>query len=191
VPRLGPLTPIATFAVQLVTRFIVRNYQADVIDAVRNLYSRRLAWFRPGDNGRMAMLRARRDADRVADGYKGNPIGVPTFLLGGAVISAVAQGVRLVSDAALGSRPTAVTIVASTFVILAAASWAILRGAAVARHRIRLTTETPIAALWETIGRCGRPPEDDSQTFAVYAIILTIVGWLIIPLGVLFVYAAF
>src|SRR4029079_14816152 len=102
--------------------FIVRNYQADVIDAVRNLYSRRLAWFRPDEQGRMAMLRARRDADRVAEGYKGNPIGVPQFLLGGAVISAIAQGFRLISDAAVGSRATAVTVVVSTFAILAGAS---------------------------------------------------------------------
>ena len=82
-------------------------------------------------------------------------------------------------------------MIVAAFVVLAVLSWMILRGAAVAHHRIRLTTEEPMKALWETIGRCGRPPEDDAQTFAVYAIILTVVGWLVIPLGVLFLFAAF
>jgi hypothetical protein len=75
--------------------------------------------------------------------------------------------------------------------VLGGSSWAILRGAAVAHHRIEMTVKEPLRALWETIGRCGKPPEDDAQTFAVYAIILTVVGWLLIPVGVLFVFAAF
>ncbi|MEY2423678.1 MAG: hypothetical protein QOI95_3745 [Acidimicrobiaceae bacterium] len=191
VPRLGPLKPIAEFGVQLVTRFIVRNHQADVVDAIRNLYTRRLAWFAPDDPSRMPMIRARLDAERVASTYKGNPIGVPTFLLGGAVISGVASGFRVLSEAVVGSRLAATIAVAAAFLVLGGLSWMILRGAAVAHHRIRITVQDPLKALWETIGRCGKPPEDDAQQFAVYAIILTVVGWLVIPLGVLFVFAAF
>jgi hypothetical protein len=191
VPRLGPLKPIAEFGVQLVTRFIVRNHQADVIDAIRNLYTRRLAWCAPDDPSRMPMIRARLDAERVATTYKGNPIGVPTFLLGGAVISGAASGFRVLSEAVVGSRLAATIAIAAAFIVLGGLSWMILRGAAVAHHRIRITVQDPLKALWETIGRCGRPPEDDAQQFAVYAIILTVVGWLVIPLGVLFVFAAF
>jgi len=191
VPSVGPLKPIAQFGVQLVTRFLVRNHQADIVDAIRNLYTRRLAWCAPDDPARMSMIRARLDAERVASTYKGNPIGVPTFLLGGAVISGLASGFRIVGEAALGSRLAAGLAVATAFLVLAALSWMILRGAAVAHHRIRITTDAPVRALWETIGRCGNPPEDDAQTFAVYAIILTVVGWLLIPLGVLFVFKAF
>ena len=175
--------------VQLVTRFLVRNHQADIVDAIRNLYTRRLAWCAPDDPARMSMIRARLDAERVASTYKGNPIGVPTFLLGGAVISGLASGFRIVGEAALGSRLAAGLAVATAFLVLAALSWMILRGAAVAHHRIRITTDAPVRALWETIGRCGNPPEDDAQTFAVYAIILTVVGWLLIPLGQASLYA--
>ena len=107
------------------------------------------------------------------------------------MLSGLASGLRLVTDAALGSRLAAGLAVATAFVVLGALSWMILRGAAVAHHRIRITTDAPVRALWETIGRCGNPPEDDAQTFAVYAIILTVVGWLLIPLGVLFLYTAF
>jgi hypothetical protein len=61
------------------------------------------------------------------------------------------------------------------------------RGAAVARRRIRLTVERPLAALYETIGRCGRPPRDNARTVALYAILLTIVAGLVVPLGVVYV----
>jgi hypothetical protein len=137
----------------------------------------------------MPMIRARLDAERVATTYKGNPIGVPTFLLGGAVISGAASGLRVVAQAAVGSRLAAGLAVATAFIVLGGLSWVILRGAAVAHHRIRITVQDPLKALWETIGRCGKPPEDDAQQFAVYAIILTVIGWLLIPLGVLFIFS--
>jgi hypothetical protein len=191
VPSLGPLEPIASWAVQLVTRFIVRNHQADVIDAIRNIYARRLAWCSTNDEQRMPLLRARNDAERVANGYKGNPIGVPTFLVGGALASVFAQLFTVVSNAAVGSRFSAGLLVFIAFLLLAGAAWCILRGAAIAHHRINLTVKEPLAALWETIGRAGKPPEDDAQMFAVYAIILTVVGWLVIPAGVFFVVAKF
>jgi hypothetical protein len=185
------LTPIAEWGVQLVTRFLVRNYEADASDAIKNLYTRRLAWFAPGDPMRLSMIRARIDAERVAATYKSNPIGIPTFILGGAAASGVASGFRVIADAALGSRLAAILAIASAFFVLAALSWMILRGAAVAHHRIRMTTDEPLKALWETIGRCGKPPEDDAQTFAIYAIILTVLGWLIIPIGIVFLFRAF
>ena len=191
VPSIGPLEPVASWGVQLVTRFIVRNHQADVIDAIRNIYARRLAWCAPDDAQRLPLLRARNDAERVAAGYKGNPVGVPTFLVGGAVASGAAQLLSIVGDAAFGSRLSAAILVAIAFLLLAGVAWCILRGAAIARHRIHLTVKEPLAALWETIGRAGKPPEDDAQMFAVYAIILTIVGWLVIPAGVFFIVRKF
>jgi hypothetical protein len=190
-PRLGPLKPLAAFSVQFVTRFIVRSYQGEVIDAMRNLYARRLAWSAPGDSSRLLLLRARNDAERVTAAYKRNPIGLPTFLVGGAVVSFAAQLIRRLVDVVVGSQIAAAVAVAAVFVLFGCASWVILRGAAVARRRIRLTTERPLDALWETIGRCGKPPDDRSRLFATYGILLTALGWLIVPLGVFLVVAAF
>jgi hypothetical protein len=65
-------------------------------------------------------------------------------------------------------------------------SFGILYSAGISRRRIRVSIAQPLAALYETIGACGNPPKDQARTFAVYAIILTAVAWLVIPLAVVF-----
>lgn len=180
--RLGPLRPIGNFLVQLVAHFIVRSYQATVIDNIRHLYARREANALVGDPERPMLTRARLQADRLAPGFKRNPLGVPTFLLGGAVLSTVVgllQDLLNLTNSTIG-RIIGTAVVFTLFGIIA---WAILRGAAVARRRIILTTERPLEALYETIGRAGKPPRDQSRVFALIAIILMGVAWFIIPLG--------
>ena len=53
--------------------------------------------------------------------------------------------------------------------------------AGVARRRIRLSTDQAIKALYETIGACGNPPKDDSYNFAIYAIVLLALAWILVP----------
>lgn len=188
IDRLGPLGQGAGLLVQLVARFIVRSHQTSVIDAVRTLYARRESSCLVGDPARPMLSRARIHAERVAAGYKRNPVGLPgvAVVVGGAALSSLG---RVVLDAISPTRTFAVIATIIAFVIVAVVSWIILRGAAVARRRIRLTTEQPLAALWETIGRCGRPPRDQARQFALYAIVLTAVGWLVIPVGVALAFA--
>ena len=38
-------------------------------------------------------------------------------------------------------------------------------------------------ALYETVGACGDPPRDDSYNFAIYAIVLLVLAWIVIPLA--------
>jgi hypothetical protein len=99
--------------------------------------------------------------------------------------------VRSGASAAAGSRVGVTIAVVAAFLLLAAASWVILQGAAIARRRIKLSLDRPLAALWETVGWCGSPPKDTSRTLAAYALIITIVGWLVIPAGLLLVFARF
>ncbi len=190
-PRLGPLRPAASFLVQNVIRYIVRQHQARVVEAVRDLYARRLGWMPAGHPMRVALVRARLDVERSTPSYRKNPGGIPTFLVGGAAVSSLAQAARGAVTAAAGSRAGVVVAAAATFVLLAAASWVILQGAAVARRRIRLTMDRPLGALWETVGWCGRPPRDGAKTFAVVAIVLTIAGWLLLPLAAVLFLSAF
>ena len=53
-----------------------------------------------------------------------------------------------------------------------------------ARRRIRLCTDQPMTALWETIGACGNPPKDGSYDFAVYAIILLVLTFAVVPIAI-------
>jgi hypothetical protein len=188
---LGPLTRIARYLVQQVIRYVVRRHQHQVVESLRDLYSRRLGWVPAGDSARSVLLRARLDVERAAPAYKKNAIGVPAFLLGGAVVSSLTQAVRRGVSAAAGSRVGVTVAIATAFVLVAASSWVILQGAAIARRRIKLSLDRPLAALWETIGWCGRPPRDNSSLMAAIAIALTVAGWLLIPLGLFLEFALF
>jgi hypothetical protein len=182
-PRLGPLTPVASFLVQLVARFIVRNHQAEVITAIKNLYIRREANAEPRIPERYMLRRARIDAERLLPTLKKNPLGVPTFLLGGAVLSSVTSAL---GNAIEGAKTKIGLIVATVvlFALLALVTWAVLRGAAVARHRIKLSLDKPLQALWETVGACGKPPKDSAKAFALIATIVTVVSFIVLPLGI-------
>jgi hypothetical protein len=102
--RLGPLTRVAKYLVQQIIRYVVRRHQHQVVESLRDLYSRRLGWVPPGDSARSVLLRARLDVERAAPAYKKSTIGVPAFLLGGAVVSSLTQGLRRSVSAAAGSR---------------------------------------------------------------------------------------
>ncbi len=182
---LGPLNPIAGFLVQLVTRFIVSNHQKSLVSNMRKLYARREANCMPSDPSRSMLNRARRDADLVSEGFKKNPIGVPSVLLGGAVFSAAISTVMNTIVASVGNRWTRIVLALALFALLGAVSWIVLRGSAVARRRVVLTTDRPFAALYETIGRCGNPPTDQSKLFALIAMIILAASWIFIPLGLI------
>jgi hypothetical protein len=185
---LGPFGVVAAPLVQLVARFIVRNHQSGVVDAIRHLYARRESSCLWGDPARPMLSRARIHAERVAAGYKRNPLGLPGVLIVGAGAAVTSLG-RAVIDAISPTRTFVIAATIVAFALFGAASWVILRGAAVARRRIKLTVERPVAALWETIGRCGNPPRDQSREFALYAILLTALGWILVPIGVALAFA--
>lgn len=186
-PRLGPLAPVAAALVQLISGFIVRNHQAAVITAVRNLYLRREANAAVGTPERFMLRRARVDAERVLPTLKRNALGLPTFLVGGAVVSWVSTTLGRAVEGAKSKTGFIVALLV-LFVVFGCVSWLVLRGAAVARHRIRLTLDAPLMALWETIGVAGRPPKDAARQFALLAIILTGVGFLVIPIALVFAF---
>lgn len=189
--RLGWITPVVRPAVQLVIRFIVHQHQSHVLEAIRDLYTRRVAWMPARDASRMALVRARLDVERAGAAYAKKGTGFPTFLAGGAAASFVASVARGAGSAAGSSRAGISVAVVALVLFLAAASWVILRGAAIARRRIRLTLDRPLGALWETVGSCGHPPKDAARTFAILAITLTALGALLIPLGALVAFTLF
>ncbi len=179
----GPLNAVAAFFVQQVAHFIVRSYQSSVSEAMLRLYERREANCAVDDPNQGMLTRARIHMQRITPGFKRSLLGVPAFLLGGAVLSGVVRAIQGLIASAVESwyTQTAATVILAGFI--AAAAWIILRGAAVARRRISLTMDGPLDALWETIGRCGAPPKDPSRVIAVVAIALALIPWVLLPLG--------
>ena len=178
-PNLGPLGFFASWAVEQVTRIIVRSYQETIVDSARNLYARREARCKREDPQRRVIALARIDADRLAPAYKGSLLGFPTFIIAALIplIAAAFQGL----GPHLLERGFIIGAAVFSFLVFGALAWIMLRAAAIAHRRIELTVEQPLAALWETIGGCGEPPTDDARTIAFVAIILTALGWLVIP----------
>ncbi len=182
-PRLGPVKPIAAYVVQQMTRWIVKGHQNTLITRIRKLYERREANSIWGSHEHHMLRRARINAVQVEAGYKGNPLGLPTFLLGGAVLSSVVSGLRAAFAWAFNGGTGIIVTTAVLLVVFAGLAWAALYSAGVARRRIRLCTDQPMKALYETVGACGDPPRDDSYNFAIYAIVLLVLAWIVIPLA--------
>jgi hypothetical protein len=189
--RLGPLRGVAARPVELVARTIVRAYARDVTTQMRKLYERREAQCPFDDPARRPLARARISMTRLGPDFAGAGGGLPRFLVGGAVLSGAVSILKQLGDLSGGGALSLVVLGVIAFAVFAAASWAIVRGAAVAHRRTTLIMRAPLAALWETIGAAGHPPEDDSLTFATIGIALTAVAWFVTPavVGLLFYYA--
>ena len=103
VSRLGFLNPIAAFLIQQVAHFIVRSHQSTVADEMSRLYARREANCLPDEPQRRLLTRARNQMERVTPGFKRNALGVPAFLLGGAVFSTLMTLIQRALFAAISS----------------------------------------------------------------------------------------
>ena len=179
---IGPLNHVAGFLVQLVTRFIVRRHLKRQIQHIHWLYVRREANTHIDNPFRNSMRRARIEAARLEPTFNTNPLGVPTFIFGGAVLSWLLGSLQvLIAGLNTWYWQALASLVVS--IVAASASWIVVRGAATARQRISLTTETPVRALYETIGRCGKPQRDDSRIFIIVALVLGILAAIAVPIG--------
>ena len=69
------------------------------------------------------LRRARLDASRVEPGYKGNPLGLPTFLLGGAALSSVASGLQAFTSWAVGKTVGVVVFSIVAGVVFIGLAW--------------------------------------------------------------------
>ena len=184
VPNVGPLRPIAQWLVQQVTRWIVKSHLNRLAARICGLYEKREANSDWGTREHAMLRRARLDARRVQANSTGNALGLPTFLLGGAALTSIASGLQSLTRSAMDSTLGVSVLGFIAVFVLGALSWVALYSAGVARRRIRLSTDQPMKALWETIGAAGRPPRDESYNFAVYAIILLVLAWIVVPLAI-------
>ena len=180
-PALGPLRTPVRFLVELVARYVVVSHVKNVSMNLRNLYWMRELQSEP-ESAELALLhKARTDAQALVDITKSREIGLPAFVIGGLLIPAGLSLWRLASGA---TREwwIALFVGAIGIAIGLGISWVVLRGAALASRRIRISVAVPLAEIWRSVGNCGSPPKDQSRTFAVVAISLTLGVWIVLPL---------
>jgi hypothetical protein len=181
---LGPLGPLAGVVVQLVTRWIVRGYQNSLVTNIRQLYERREANSIWGSPAHVMLRRARINAVQVEQGLRSNPVGVPGFLLGGAALSGLSSAIGGALAQAVTDDRGRIAMGVGLGALLLGLSWVAIYAASIARRRIRLTTDQPVQALWDTIGAAGDPPRDHSYQFALVAIVLMVLASLAVPIVV-------
>jgi hypothetical protein len=180
-PRIAIVKPIASGLVSLLLGFIIRNYRNTLTRQIRRIYERRFAVAASGSVERALLLRARNDITVVDDGFSSGAAGVPAFLVGGALLSTVFATIES-TFLAIFHTPVGVSIVSVIAVLLLILlAWSAMYAAAVARRRIRLSTQLPARGLWDAVGFCGEPPKDQSFLFAVIAIVLAVLAWVLVP----------
>ena len=179
--KLGPLRTPVRFLIELVARYVVVSHVKNVSMNLRNLYWLREMQADTRSNEVETLRKARFDAQALVEITKSRALGLPTFVIGGLVIPA---GLSLSRFASGTTREWWIALLAGAIGIAVGflISWFVLRGAALASRRIRLSVSQPLAELWRTIGSCGSPPTDQSRRFAVVAISLTVGVWIVLPL---------
>ena len=177
--QVGALRVVVQWFVRLVARYLVVSHVKNVVNQLRRLYRFREIQALPGTDERRELHRARLDADGMANVLNTKELALPTFVIGGALLPLFATAGRLTG--VLGSTVWAIVLAAVGAAIALIASWLILRGAALASRRIRLATRGPADALWSAIGWCGRPPRDQTRTFVIVSVALTLGAWIIVP----------
>lgn len=180
-PRLGPLTAVAEVIVEAIAEYLVKSYAEGVAGTLRKLYARREAQCTPQSPERRALARARLEMERLAPGFSGGGINGTMLLLAGLAVPGLASLSSYVGAIDYTDRRILFGGVGFLFLLFLLLSSITIRGAAVARRRSHLIMSQPLAALWQTIGNCGAPPEDDSVAIATVAIVLTALLWIVGP----------
>ena len=179
--QLGPLRTPIRYLVELVARYVVVTHCKNVAMQLRNLYWLREMQAESGSKELQLLRPARFDAQALVEITKGREIGVPTFVIGGLLIP-VGLSISRVATGTVREWWIALLAGLVGVAIGLLISWIVLRGAALASRRIRLSLSQPLTELWLSIGYCGTPPKDQSRRFVVVAITLTLAVWIVLPL---------
>ena len=178
---LGPFRTPVRYLVELVARYVVVAHCKNVAMQLRNLYWLREMQSESGSKELELLRPARFDAQALVEITKGREIGVPTFVIGAVLIPAGLSIWRLASGT-VREWWIALLVGAIAAAVGLLISWFVLRGAALASRRIRLSVTQPLAEVWRSVGHCGSPPKDHSRRFAIVAITLTLSVWIVLPL---------
>jgi hypothetical protein len=176
----GPFRAVIRWGVQLVARYLVVSHVRNLSTRLRNLYGLREIQAIPWSEERRELHRARLDAERMVEALQTRELALPAFIVGGAALPIFASLGRITG--LFESTTWAAIIGVIGMLVALAASWVILRGAALASRRIRLATRAPLQTLWSAIGWNGKPPKDSTRTFVLVSVGLTLGCWILVPI---------
>jgi hypothetical protein len=172
-----PLRPAATQMVRVLIRMIVRQHQRTLAAEVRQLYAMREASAAIGTPEHRMLSTARKQVDSIRADLNKNPLPLPAFIGVGAIVSATMSWIQRGLADELGRL-----LVLAAFAILGLAGfWCVVRAAGIARRRTRISLDGPMKALWEVMGDAGALPRDKSRTFVVWATVVLVAVWLVVP----------
>jgi hypothetical protein len=186
--KFGPLKPVAECGAEYIADSIVKGFAGDAANSMRRLYTRREPQAERGTRERTMLAQTRVEMERLAPGFAGGGLGTPALIAGGAVVPLLASATQFFGGINFLARPVLISVVAVLVLLFAFLSSVLLSAASVAHRRCRLITGQPLAALWEVVGQAGGPPRDKSQPFALLAIVLSALVWVVIPVGGVLVY---
>ncbi len=186
--KFGPLKPVAEFGAEYVADYIVKGFANDAANAIRRLYTRREPQAARGTPERVMLAQARVEIERVAPGFGGGGLGTPALIAGGAAVPLLASATQYFGGINFLARPVLIGLFVLLVLLFGFLSSVLLSAASVAHRRCRLIAGQPLAALWEVVGNAGGPPQDNSQPFALLAIVLSALVWIGIPVGGVLVY---
>jgi hypothetical protein len=184
----GPLRSVAAMFINFVVKMMVMNYLGRASRQLFELYNRRSTWVPAGAPENIQLRRARMQVQRVLPSYQSEKFSFPKFLVGGAVLSSLLGALQ---SAAISVRENPLLVIVTTaalLLLLLGGAWCVVRAAAIARKRIRLTADKPFEALYQVMGAAGEPPSDDTFQFALFALIGMALAWILVPIGLFFVF---
>jgi hypothetical protein len=175
------LKPVAQALQVFVTAFITRSHANAVLQNVLELYTSRENQATRGSDDYKQLIFARWNLDKMNQRYRADSFSIPTFLIGGVTFATVATWITELLTAIVGSKVLLIGFVLIMLGLIAAIGSGIVQSAGIAKRRIALTTEPPLQTLYEVVGSAGVPPRDHAWAFALGAIGVLIVVWLLMP----------
>jgi hypothetical protein len=65
--------------------------------------------------------------------------------------------------------------------LLVALAYGVIRGAGIARRRIKMALDEPLRILWDVVGAAGTPPRDQAVAFALISLLVMLIAAVAVP----------
>jgi hypothetical protein len=127
------------------------------------------------------LRRAWSQVEKVAPGYGGSSIGLPTFLVGGAFASSMTGLLSSIGETGGSNKILLLILAIVLYALLVALAYGVIRGAGIGRRRIKMALDQPLEILWDTVGAAGDPPKDQAKTFALMSLVIMAVAAVAVP----------